>query len=419
MKRGLFMLLAAALFIVLFAAPAMPVQAADSAYCVTTPGSGPVGTVFEIDCHGFSPNTWLYPYVVEPSGATGSGECYNVLSAKTDSTGSAVFQFDSWPRFGEFQTCGGFLLAPQIGGAGFPRSLGTWTVVVEQLGLAGSKVHSVANKFNVTGIPSSVNGAALLTSDQSTVYKREWFNLMGSGFLPNEWVTVWFDFPNGDCASSTQHYGPITFDIKIIKEEIRNVHVPGGFSTGGGWMLKADGGGDIALMLSPEDATCEGTYHWVAKGSTSGNSAETWVTVTAHAPSLGASLVASPSTVFGLRETATFMGSGYTPGEAVTCWNTSPQGQAFVVSLLSGTVTIGKVIENPGTIVAGPGGTFSFDITTGSDLIFAVNFKNTHVHFDEAANEGALGQWAMSCRGNTSGVVGVADYTVTGMPVEP
>jgi hypothetical protein len=57
-------------------------------------------------------------------------------------------------------------------------------------------------------------------------------------------------------------------------------------------------------------------------------------------------------------------------------------------------------------------GVFGFTITTGS--VFGSLIPGGF----PIGSEGALGNWAMSCRGNQSGRVGIAWFTITGNTVD-
>ncbi len=63
--------------------------------CSVSPAHGPVGTTFSITCSGFSANTILNIYAVEPDGRTSGLNIYGFFptSVKTDATGTAGFRF--------------------------------------------------------------------------------------------------------------------------------------------------------------------------------------------------------------------------------------------------------------------------------------------------------------------------------------
>ena len=54
---------------------------------------------------------------------------------------------------------------------------------------------------------------------------------------------------------------------------------------------------------------------------------------------------------------------------------------------------------------------------TGSYRIVAPDF-GVEI-FDPLMSQGALGMWAMSCRGNSSGNVGIAWFTMVGGTLDP
>src|SRR4051794_306432 len=90
------LVLAAALALLGLGAMAAPAaHAGTQATCWTDPTSGPIGTVFTVYCAGFSRDTILNTYYVEPDGAAIAW--YDI---KTDENGSFALPF--FTKFGTF-----------------------------------------------------------------------------------------------------------------------------------------------------------------------------------------------------------------------------------------------------------------------------------------------------------------------------
>lgn len=360
-----------ALLTLAFLAPSA--QAGTIAGCWSDPASGPAGTVFTIHCGGFTPNVMVAPYVVEPDGAASSPCAFlkgampsaNGCQFKVDENGNISFSFYSGDK--------------SLWGA----SLGTWTMVVEELGPGHTVIWHAEAAFTVTGGSESVSGAKIWGSADQIIKDQD-YTLYGSGFAPNEIVTVWWEFPNGDCSSFTVHEPPFInfpFFTGLSTHIIDNV--------------KADESGSFALngWWAPFD--CEGKYHWVARGNTSGNGGETWVTVTGNAIDTNAWLWADKDTVAGINESIRFDGAGFDANESVTCWLRTPHNQAM------------PIFHVP-ELKTNESGTFSFTTWTGG-------FFPGYNYF----SEGALGVYAMTCRGNVSGATAISEFTVTGGIIDP
>lgn len=344
----------------IFAAAAPRANAASGAWCWSDPEKGPVGTVFTVYCSGFSPNTHVSTYVVEPDGAAA-----NWGSSKTNETGDVSFSFYSaWQPYG---------------GA----ALGKWTFVTEKLGLAKTVLERGTASFQVTGGTEGVSGADIWT-DADVLEKGKTMTLYGSGFKPYEIVTVWIEFPNGDCSSFTEHIPPYV-----------NLPVFYGESTEWSGDVKADGNGAFAVSAWGYSWSCEGKYRLVARGNSSGYGDETWFSLIGNAVETNAWLSADKALVGAINEYISFSGSGFGANESVTCWLRTPQNQALQVYNIPDIKTDGS-------------GAFSFTTWTGG-------YFPGYNYF----SEGALGVYAMSCRGNLSGATAIAEFTVTGGIVDP
>jgi hypothetical protein len=77
---------------------------------------------------------------------------------------------------------------------------GTWRLTVEQGNLVGIA------EFTIMGGSEGVSGASLVAS-ADTFGPGQVVRIIGSGFASGEVVTVWFDFPNSECSSMTEHHG--------------------------------------------------------------------------------------------------------------------------------------------------------------------------------------------------------------------
>lgn len=360
MKRVLIALITLLALVALVAVPAKTTQAGTGAWCVSDPEKIAIGETATIICYGFTPNAHVWAYGVEPDGAAAA-----IGSFKTDEEGSVAFSF-----------------ASKVGNV-VSAALGTWTIVVDQLGPADTIVKHAEGRVHVTGGTEGVSGAYIWTdADQYT--KGDWMTLYGSGFAANEVVTIWADYPNGDCSSTTLHVPPIL-----------NFPIGFGISTLLWGNVKADANGDFSFTTTFFDEECEGAYRLVARGNSSWWGDETWVTAVGHSVTESAWMWASKDLVLGLNDTVSFSGQGFGANEVVSCWLRSPQNQVL------------PVIHIP-EIKSDNGGDFSFSIWTGS---YFPGF--------EVASEGALGVYAMTCRGNTSDALAISEFTVTGGTADP
>lgn len=343
MKRTiLFMIGAVLLFTLLFFASSPASAIGLGALCTVDPAAAPAGALFTITCSGFVPGEQTNAWLTEPDGATIE---YNFLNAgnfatgKVDSKGNVTYRYSS-------------------GIKDYKVGLGPWALTVKGKNAIG------IGRFRVQGGTEGVSGASL-----------KYVNgvLIGSGFGANEIVTLWIDFPNGDC-SANWFDGP-------------------GLSTATFANLKADANGSFSfpIVLDPDAFDCAGFYHFVARGNTSHLGGDTYIATRNHHVTENATLIANPDRVFAIGQLITFNGSGFEPFETVTCWDTTPQGA---------TPPVGN--EN-----VDANGNFTTGFHTGS---FIAKF---------AVSNGALGKWFLTCRGNKSGRIGIASYLVVGGIIDP
>ncbi len=435
MKKFLFALVAVLALLALVAVPSHTTLAAADATCVSDPSSGPVGTTFVITCWGYTPNSYVYAYLVEPSGAAGQ-LFFQGGAIKVDESGSISYVQAS--SFGTAATLG----------------TGTWHFVAEETGLAKAVLHRGETTFTITGGTEGVSGA-WLSASPSVLYKPEdaygrfsfppinvnFLNasepatISGGGFAPNEIVSFWVEPPRGACSSFTDHLKadtnfviPGLFGLHI-REDL-NLPIYDGIGAFAFDSVKADGGGNASTQAFFFSVACEGDWHFVARGNSSGWGGDTHLTVIGNPITTNATLTASPGTVTALFDKVWFSGSGFGANEHVTCWLTSPQGQtlSFPNALFFDISFPPLLTQKSRQLFSDGGGNISFDLVTGSiyykiDAALVVtgvgsfNFEDTD--YIPVASEGALGTWYMTCRGDSSGATAIAPFTITGGFVDP
>lgn len=433
MKRIL-LVLAAILFVLgLAIVPQSTTFAAADATCSSDPSSGPVGTTFVITCWGYTPASYVYAYLVEPTGvATPLFESNGAIKVRED--GSITYSQSS--KYGNASTL----------------QVGTWGFVAEELGLAKTVLHRGETWFTITGGTEGVNGAALSASP-TTINKPEkayghfdfgfgYFlttepsapvTLAGSGFMPGEIVTYWVEPPGGGCPSMTRHnsvdYGAVIPGVAALYQRVDfNTPLYDGLGAQFFADAKADENGQANVQAVFFVYACEGPYRFVARGNTSGNGAETWVTVIGNAVSTNAWLTADPTSASAMFGTIHFSGAGFGANEHVTCWLTTPQGRTigypeeyfFSYSLPD------EHLRNQ-AIMANANGDIAFSFVSGSYyekihetlLIGGVSQSFDGTFQLPIQSEGALGEYAMSCRGDSTGNTAIARFTLTGGFVDP
>lgn len=438
MKKFVFVLVALLALFALVAVPRATTFAAADATCSSDPSSGPVGTTFVITCWGFTPNAHVYAYLVEPAGVAttlfaSSGDI------KVGEDGSITYvQQSAYQPFTTLAT-------------------GTWGFVAEELAPGHSVLHRGETTFRITGGTEGVSGA-WMSASPSTINKPEKaytkFNfppfgilsenftepvtLSGSGFAPNEVVTVWVEPPHGGCPSLTVHEnwkeGLVLYGVLAIRQEWEySTPIYDSYGSQLFGSVKADAGGNASGSVYFTALACEGEWHFVARGNTSGWGADTIVTVIGNPVATDAWLSADRSSVTGIFDTINFSGSGFGANETVSCWLTSPRGQTigfpapefFTFNLVVPGVGEQYLKDNP--VRSDAGGNIGFSLTTGSVLINATQHATVGgVGFDASLHqafpiqsEGALGEWAMSCRGDVSGATAITHFTVVGGFVDP
>jgi|GEM_PF-2040304 len=433
MKRLLFVLGAMLFLMAPAAVPQNVAFAAADATCTSDPASGPVGTRFLIVCSGFTPNRYVYAYLVEPTGA--AGELFNQSGAiKVKEDGSLTYtQQSKFENIAALQT-------------------GTWTFVAEELGLAKTVKHRGEVKFTVTGGTEGVSGAAL-SSNPSTIHKpphaydhikmgagtfntlafSEPVTIHGDGFAPNEIVTFWLEPANGGCPTMTEHTsvnaGTIAPGVvALYAHQDLNTPIYDGLGAQLFADAQADAKGQVTVNVYFTSIACEGAWRFVARGNGSGSGAATWVTVIGNTVATNAWLAADPGIVSAMFGTVHFNGVGFGANEHVSCWLTSPQGRTlgYPSDYFVTYSTSNQFLRNQ-EIRADAGGNIAFSLVTGSlfrhvDVTISIGGITQQISdtvYDPVASEGALGEYAMTCRGDTSGNAGIARFTLTGGFVDP
>lgn len=370
MKQTSLILFCAVLLLALFLTPS--INASEPAVmCTANPLSAPVGSDIQITCSGFAPNTLTTAWFTQPSGVAQAWP-----GAKTDSAGVVTYSFPT-----------GY--APY-----FNVALGQYGWTVKQNDLLG------ITYFTVTGGTEGVSGGIQIKADPHTFTSGTGTAITARGFSAFETVTVWFDFPNGNCASMTAHgdhlvNSPFAFG---------GGNVLGGISTMLYTNVKSDEAGNINFVFEPFtvpglNSFCLGDYHLVARGNSSHLSGDIVVTMIGNVVLENAVLAANPTTVTAMMATVSFTGSGFAPNEIVNCWNTTPQGATIAYDDLSWLL---------GPLRTDGSGNLQFSIFTGA-------FSPESL----VQSEGALGEWSMSCKGSMSARLGIAHYTVVGSPMDP
>lgn len=369
-RRILFLAFAAVLMGLAFASPTR----AAGASCWSDPVSGPPGTSFYFYCAGFSPNTHLNTYVVEPDGRAVSGGQVSGFASNlgngdilTDAYGEANFVWHSQ---------GGSKV--QFGGA-FAHQLGAWTWVAHQLGTNQSIVAQAQTTVIVESKAYTTSGAMIdiTTNDHKT------FWVSGSGFWRDEIVNVWVTLP-GNC-SGRANVEPASADNPAIQG------MYDGFS--GPSDVKADEEGNIVFPLEFTSRACRGWYAVTMRALGSGYGALASFEVKGDAiAEMGASWIqATPDTVNALNPWVAVSGSGWDAWEAINCWSTRPDGRSFSL----------------GTVTADAGGYFNWD-----------GLLSDFDSFSPFASE-EPGMWHVTCRAPGDGDTAMTSLWVVGLESDP
>lgn len=356
----------------LYAGP--PVYAADSG-CVASPAAGTAGTTFFLTVSGFSPDTPLWTYAVEPDGTAFSDQEFNAFggAVKTDASGTATFPFAT--RF-------------VVYGHPVVRALGTWTLVAQELGLAGAVVHEVHCAVTLTsGGEQSLAGATLSVNPQ-TVLVGDNGLVTGAGFGALETVNLWVSPP--------PYCSGFAFTLPTV------LHQKVGSSAYAQADVKANAAGEISYALPTYSIySCLGKWAISAYAPGSGAGAYAEFEITGRTVPGGSYLTVDKSNGFTRGDTFLFSGWGFTPSGTASCWTTRPEG----------------TVRPVGTFKVDASGAFEFSFDTGFDL--EGDFDGDTIVERMHYSEGSIGTYAMTCRDNASGATGQVSFTLNGLVSDP
>ncbi len=93
--------------------------------CFANPSSAAVGTTFQLQASGFSPNTTLFAYAVDPNGTAFSDPNFNAFGGTLKSNASGSVSFSFRRRF-DVQDLAMSLSAKQVTAAQLPGA--TWSI---------------------------------------------------------------------------------------------------------------------------------------------------------------------------------------------------------------------------------------------------------------------------------------------------
>ncbi len=345
------------------------------ALCWSDPTSGPPGTKFAIYCTGFSPNTHVNAYVVEPDGrAVSAGQVVGFISNAqggdilTDKDGNASFWWQSQDGSEE-----------QPAGGTFAHQLGDWTWVVHELGLTQTIVTQGEVSVHIESVDRPQSGAVLSseTTDNQT------FNFYGAGFVRDEFVNIWVSLP-ADCS------GRSNVEAASADDPFYQGLFDGFF---GPSTVKANEFGEINFPIAFSERACRGYYKVTAYSPKSGLGAINEILVGGNAilESLGIYINVTPSSVDALNPIVTILGSGWDAFEEINCWSTRPDGRSFAL----------------GTVKADASGSFAWD---------------THISgFDSFAPYASEepGVWSVTCHAPADGHTALTTVIVHALTSDP
>jgi hypothetical protein len=357
--------------LVLLSAPA---QAA-GASCASDPVSGPPGTHFNVHCTGFSGNTYVNAYVVEPDGRAVSAEqivgfVSNVGggSILTNAAGEASFTWQSQDGRQE-----------QPGGGTFAHQLGDWTWVVHELGLAKTVVAQGQATVRIEAYHWEQTGATL--HSETVDYALHTFR--GSGFWRDEYINIWVSLPL-NCSGRANVEGA-SADDPLFQGLFDGFIGPN--------TVKANERGEIEFSILFTTRACRGYYKVTAyaPGSGYGAIAEIAVGGDAILESFGVSITAVPDSIDALDPILTLLGDGWGADAQVNCWSTRPDGRSF----------------NLGTAKADAAGHFAWD----------VHISGFDSYAPLASEEPGL--WSITCRAPGAGDTALTRVMVHALTSDP
>lgn len=299
-------LVAVIAFVLALMVVALPARAESGSWvCAVSPGSGPIGTTFGIACTGFSPNTILNVYAVEPDGRASGLNIYGFFPTdiKTDSTGTAGFSF-----------------VTEIPGL-FSVPTGPYTFVVHEIGLGNTVKAEAHIPITVTAKPEDHIGGTLVATEVSHTNDGTTMSFTGSGYAPFDQVNPWVTSPEATHCSG----------LGIDQLTLGALGAGGSSLWAGPQTVKADAGGNIAFAMLFRPAACIGTYTVTVRSPGSGIAAEASFPITGLSVTEtgGASISVSPSKVVTFGSFLTISGSGFPAQTGVNCWFTRPDGRVL------------------------------------------------------------------------------------------
>lgn len=317
----LFAVLALILAALLTAAPAQAVSG--SAMCMSDPATGPVGTVFAISCAGFSPNTILNMYGVEPSGRASGLNIYGFLpsSAKTDGTGTANFKFVT--------EIPGFTAVPP----------GDYIIVVHELSIGGGVAAEVHLPITVQSAQHPLVGALLAaTFDKSDSDHVLWYTVDGMGYVPGEAVNIWVTQP-----PAAQCGG-----LGIDQLTLGNLAGNGSSLWTAPGTVWADKFGNIEFSIGFRTSACRGEHIVSARSPSSHIGGQVSIVVTGFSvPAANAQVTVNPGQVPAWKSFHVVSGTGFPANTGVNCWYTRPDGRSLFF------IAFNAKTDNTGSFAAG------------------------------------------------------------------
>lgn len=344
-----------------------PTARAASASCTASPDSGAPGTLFTLHVSGFTPNTHLWLYAVEPDGTAFSDILFQDFGGtiKTNEQGAASFAFRS--RFDQL-------------GLPIARALGSWTLVAQELGQGGAVVHEAHCAIFIRGAAAPLEGATLTVTPDAG-FNDAIYTVHGSGFAPNEIVNLWLTPP--------MYCSGFAFDLDGF------LSVNAAASAIGWGSAKTNSAGEFAYdIFGNTPYFCAGDWSVSARSPGSGVAGAAVFRVVGHPIEVGgATLTAYPTSAISRGGVIQFQGSGFDANEVVICWYTRPEG---------------TVREFP---------VHYADSSGGLDLVLATGFDDEilGMHY----SEGSLGNYVMTCKGQASGDIATAEFLLYGGITDP
>lgn len=331
---------------------------AAGAECTVDPTHGTPGTVFHFSCSGFPADAGASIYVVEPDGLASSGGWNLQVPYSVDTKqGSFAFTWASWSN------------------TRYSQAFGKYAWVIQ---LPNGSAQATVDTF-IDRVDYAVSGATL---DVSPKRASDIFWFTGTGFAPNEIVSIWVTLPPN--CSSAQSAG-----------EFAAVHPGDGFGQQGIYDApdpKADAAGNIYFPIQVYYHACRGEYALTARALASGNGASATFEVTGNSVETNASLYVTPDVVDATNPVVTIYGFGFGANQTVNCWFTRPDGR----TTFSGSASSDTKAAADGSI--------NFTTIAG-DSTYA-NFVFPHASAEEP------GQWSVSCRAPGSNATGIAEFRI-------